>query len=494
MNNLTGLLALAVALTPMMSCATNPATGRTQLILIGEDKEIQIGRDAVPEVKEEFGVYPDAALGDFLGATGRELAALTERPGLPYQFTLVDSPVVNAFALPGGPVFATRGLLAHANDQAELAGVVGHEIGHVVARHGAERISQSQLFSVTLGVLGALRPGVRRYSDLLGSGAQLILLGNSRAAEREADKLGVRYLARAGYDPLGMARFMGVLDRLDRDRERALPAWLSTHPDPGNREEATRQQALPLLERMRKKQKVPRTLGPEYLTRLKGLVFGDDPRQGFTRGTIFHHPGMAFRFEFPEGWKLENTQRLVAVTEAGDQPRAQFILRLVSPQRSQGLTPQAYAERVEREEPGLKLQGQAMTQHGLAAWRGRAKVTQQDGSSFPLLVAWVAHRDRLFELVGAYDSRAGEELPGKLDRMIASLREEKEAAILGVKPVVLEMAQAKAGATLNEICAARKDLGAPCKDVARINQLGLQAPLPAGRTLKIPVRQSPLYP
>lgn len=487
-------LVLVVFLLPVLSCATNPATGRSQLILIGEDKEIQIGREAVPQVKAEFGVYPDSALGDFIGSTGKELATFTERPKLPYQFTLVDSPVVNAFALPGGPVFVTRGLLAHANDQAELAGVMGHEIGHVVARHGAEQISQSQLFSVTLGVLGALRPGVRKYSDLLGTGAQLLLLSNSRSAEREADNLGVRYIARAGYDPMGMSRFLGVLDRMGSEGGRALPVWLSSHPDPGNREEATRQQALPLLTKMRKMQKSPRTLGPQYLARLEGLVFGDDPRQGFKKGTTFHHPGMAFRFDFPEGWTLENTQQFVAVTETGNQPRGQFLLRQVSAKNAQGMTPESYAERVGREEPNLKLQGKGVTQHGLAAWRGKAKVTQQDGTSYPLLVAWIAHRGSLFELVGAYDSKAGEEFAGKLDRIITSLREEKDPEVLAVKPVVLKLVKGKQGVTLDALCAGRKDLGAPCKEIARINQINTTTLLAGEGTVKIPIRQSAIYP
>ncbi|MBP7146105.1 MAG: M48 family metalloprotease [Acidobacteria bacterium] len=477
----------------LLACATNPATGRRQLMLVGQADEVRMGREADPEVRAEFGVFEDPQLAGLVSRVGKDIASRTEQPDLPYSFTVLDSPIVNAFALPGGPVYITRGLLAHADDESEMAGVLGHEVGHVVARHGAEQMSRQQLFGAGLGLVSILRPDVGHYTDLLGAGAQLLLLKYSRSAESEADRLGVRYLGRTGYDPLGMPRFLAVLDRISERSGQALPNWMSTHPDPGGRVEATRALAAPLAKRRAKQGKPLRVARDEYLAAVDGLVFGDDPRQGFQRGNTFHHPDMRFRFDVPEGWKIINTRQMVAAVDNAEQPSAQLVLQVVPPKEAQGLGPEEFARRIAREQPKLSFQGEATTLGGIPAWVGLVRVPDQKGGASTMLAGWISHRDQLFQMLGAWASSA-DRAPAQLERSIRSFRKEDNAEILAVKPVVLDLAQLPAGTSLQQFCAGRRDLGAKCEDVALINSLPLNKPAESAVKIKVPVRQSPVYP
>jgi predicted Zn-dependent protease len=294
----------------LSGCARNPATGQQQLMLVDERGEIAMGRDADVQVAARLGLVEDATVQSYVSRVGRRLAATTERPALPWSFRVVDDASVNAFALPGGFVYVTRGLLAHLNSEAELAAVLGHEMGHVTARHSASRASEAQV--ATLGLaLGALAdPRIARNLDLLEAGVGLLMLKCGRDDEREADTLGVRYVGRAAYETEASVRVLRMLGRVEQGQPQAsLPEWLSTHPG----SDARVRRVAQLVSRG------GRDGHREYLRAIDGLVFGEDPSEGFFHGDTFVHPSMNMRLELPRGWSTRNTHTAItAVSPAGD--------------------------------------------------------------------------------------------------------------------------------------------------------------------------------
>ncbi len=240
---LVGLLAAGF----LTGCTLNEATGRRQFNLLSTATEIQMGLEAKPQIVAEYGgAVDDPALNAYVSGIGQRLAAETEGagPGFPWSFTVLDSDVINAFALPGGQVFITRGLMARLDNEAQLAGVLGHEVGHAVAEHGDERISQQLLFTIGMAAVtiasaesddDVVREGVPL---LVGVGGQGFLLSFGRDQEHEADKLGVRYMVRNGYNPMGQLQVMQILAEASGGAR--SPEFLSTHPHPENRVERLR--------------------------------------------------------------------------------------------------------------------------------------------------------------------------------------------------------------------------------------------------------------
>src|SRR3989475_10303431 len=218
------------------ACAVTPATGSRQLMLISESHEIAMGREYDQEVAASIGLYADSALQRYIQQFGARLAATSERPNLPWTFHVVDDPVVNAFALPGGYIYVTRGILAHLNSEAELAGVVGHEIGHVTARHSVSQLSKQQLTQLGLAVGSIASPEFGRYAGVAGQALGVLFLKYSRDNESQADDLGLRYMRRANYDPREMPHVFEMLTRVSQAQGGGrVPEWLATHPNPENR-------------------------------------------------------------------------------------------------------------------------------------------------------------------------------------------------------------------------------------------------------------------
>ncbi len=306
------LLALPLVLA-LAACqpVPNPARGTVDYALITPEAARAMAREEHPRILARFGgAYDDVALSDQVARIGLRVAVASDIAEEPLVFTVLDTPVVNAFATPGY-VYVTRGLLALANDEAEVAAVLAHEIGHVAARHAPERMEQAMgvsLLAVLLGTVAAASTGGAEgemLADLLGLGANLYLAGFSREQEREADRLAIRYLVRAGYDPGALARILRSLEAWERLQARlrgeepmAVPEFLSTHPSTPARVRAARRlaQAAPRGDRRRE----------AWLERLDGLIFGDGPRQGFVEGRRFVHPELRFAFEAPAGFRLTN--------------------------------------------------------------------------------------------------------------------------------------------------------------------------------------------
>ncbi len=292
------------------ACAVNPVTGQRQLMLVSEPQEIELGKDTDQEIAETYGFYDDPDLTAYVAGVGLHMARLSHRPNLPYEFKILDSPVINAFAAPGGYIYFTRGILAHFNSEAELAGVMGHEIGHITARHSAEQLSKAQLAQVGLGVGMILSETFKDFADLAQFGVGMLFLKFSRDNERQSDDLGVEYASRAGYDAGQMAFFFETLERMSPSSgPGGLPEWFSTHPNPENRSKVVQQRANEWQQKLGLT--APKVLRNEYLNRIDGLVFGEDPRKGYTTGQVFYHPTLGIQFPVPAGWKLQNTANQV---------------------------------------------------------------------------------------------------------------------------------------------------------------------------------------
>jgi predicted Zn-dependent protease len=295
----------------LAGCAFNPATGGRDFILVSRAQEKQMGKEAYPKLIHEFGgVYNDPAVTRYVDHLGRKLAAVTETPGEEFTFTVLDNAIVNAFATPGGYVYVSRGLMALAENEAELAGVIGHELGHVVARHSSQRISKATIADALSGLLGAGQIGTA-LSDLY-------LRSFSRDQELQADRLGVRYMSRAGYDPGAMTSFLAKMranSRLQAEIAGRDPNdvdqrdIMATHPRTKERVEQAMQLAGArtghgILER------------DAYLQRIDRMIYGDSPEQGYIRDRRFIHPGMGFSFEVPAGFMMHNApDAVLAVSE-----------------------------------------------------------------------------------------------------------------------------------------------------------------------------------
>jgi len=332
MTRILAWLLCAPALLGLGSCAVNPVSGKQQFNLMSEQQEVATGRQGDAEVRRQYGVYADATLQVRIEAIGRDLALHSHRPGLPYRFTVLDSTEVNAFALPGGPIYITRGLLAYLNTEAEVAAVLGHEVGHVTARHGAQQYSANQATQLGMALLSVLSPDIGRASQsLISPLATAWLRGYGREHELEADRLGAEYLARTGRSPQAMVEVIGVLknqELFDAERARregreprAYHGVFATHPDNDTRLREVIDEVRQLTRDDRIKPEAPGA----FLAALDGMVWGDSPDQGMVRDGVFRHGPLDFGMKLPTGWRVQNSSQTLTVGS----PRGEAQLQLV---------------------------------------------------------------------------------------------------------------------------------------------------------------------
>lgn len=303
--------------TLLLNCARNPVTGKKEFMLLSKDQEIAMGQQADPDIVASFGLYPDEKLQQFINQKGQEMVRVSHRPDLKYEFKILDSPVVNAFAVPGGYVYFTRGILAQMNNEAEFAGVLGHEIGHITARHSAKQYSRAMAAQLGLVVGSVVSEEFARFSDLAQTGASLLFLKFGRDAERQSDELGVAYSTKIGYDAKEMANFFNTLKLMQGESGQEIPTFLSTHPDPGERYKTVTK--LAEQQQQKSKQDDFEVNRNQYLRMIDGIVYGEDPKQGYVDDNTFFHPVLKFSFPVPSQWQLQNTpQQVNMAPESGD--------------------------------------------------------------------------------------------------------------------------------------------------------------------------------
>jgi predicted Zn-dependent protease len=317
------LAALAILLL-FNSCARNPVTGKNQVMFMSEKQELALGASANPQIIAEFGEYDDPKLQAFINEKGQQMAKVSHRPTLNYQFKVLDSDVVNAFALPGGYVYFTRGIMAHFNNEAEFAGVLGHEIGHVTARHGAQQ-QTTQILAMGGLIVGMVAiPGAAELAEPLSQGVQLALLKFGRDHESQSDELGVQYSTKIGYDAKEMAGFFSTIDRLSGGPEGRVPNFLSTHPNPLDR--FKRVGELAEAEQQKTNNFNLAVNRDSYLRMIDGIVYGPDPKQGYTENNVFYHPVLKFQFPVPVDWQLQNSPQQVVMAPKGGKAAIIFNL------------------------------------------------------------------------------------------------------------------------------------------------------------------------
>ena len=293
-------------------CAVNPATGQRQISLVSESQEVAMGQQADPAITAQMGgLYPDDQLQAWVTDLGNSLARVSERPNLPWSFKLLDDDLINAFALPGGFIYVTRGILGYMNSEAELMGVLGHEVGHVTARHTANRITRQQLSTIGLVAGAVFSETVRANAGAAMQAMQLLMLRYSREDESQSDELGYRYMTQVNYNPKGISDVMAMLQSTSPSAEEmGIPTWMLSHPDPGNRI-AANEQRLASDAQQGQTYAGYQSNRDQFLARLDGMVFGPDPRQGYFIETRFLHPGLAFEITFPPGWGTQNGAQAV---------------------------------------------------------------------------------------------------------------------------------------------------------------------------------------
>lgn len=463
---------LAVLLV-LASCSTNPATGKRQLALVSEGQEIAMGREADGQIQQQLGLYPDQDLQAYVNGIGKKLAAASERPNLPWTFRVVDDPVVNAFALPGGFIYVTRGLMTHLTSEAELVSVLGHEIGHVTGRHSVEQMSKAQLAQIGLIAGMVLKPELANYGDLASTGLQLLFLKYGRDDEREADDLGLRYLDREGYDPRQMAKVFETLGRVSAQQQQGrIPNWLSTHPTPEGRIERINAHIA-----KSNRDFSNAAVGRErYLRAIDDVVFGENPREGYFVGNTFIHPELGFEIRFPQGWRPSNQKQAVGAISPNQDA---VVVVTLSGRRS----PQEAAQEF------FSQQGVQAGQTLQANLRGLPAVTRifgvQGTQSGDLqgIAAFVEYKDKVYQILGYTLARSWRSYDDPLSDALASFGPVTDRSALNVQPKRLEVVSIPTAMSLEEF-ARRYPSTVDLQTLAIINEADPSTRFPAGTELK----------
>jgi predicted Zn-dependent protease len=460
------------------ACASNPVTGNREVSLISEAEELEIGRRGDAEIRREMGVYDDDDLQRYVSGIGERIAAVSHRPHLPWTFTVLDAPAVNAFALPGGFVYVTRGLLAHLGDEAELAGVLGHEVGHVTARHVSQQYTRSAGGSLAVLLASIFVPGVQPFGDLANVGLGTLFLKYGRDDELESDRLGVEYATKAGWDPTGVPRFLETLSRLDAMSERGVPNWLSTHPDPGSRVVKAQPVAAQMAEG-----KATERHRDEYLRRVDGLTYGDDPAEGVVRGHQFLHPDLRIGVDFPEGWEVHNAPDRVVAQLDGE--KALMVMQAASLARGASLSDGAARH---MRGLGFKLEsGLVDTVSGRDAFVGVYTGKAKGVGDVRVRAAHVTIGRQVFMLAGVAPAAEFGRVDAEFTRALASFRELSGSEAASVRPNRLGVYVARRGDSWQSIAQrAGKGLVTATR-LALMNGFAVNVQPPAGTALKIVV-------
>ncbi|MFW6289581.1 MAG: M48 family metalloprotease [Mariniphaga sp.] len=476
------LLLVMVAALLIPSCAVNPVTGKRELALISEEQEIAMGKEYDPQVVATFGEYKDEDLLAFIQQKGTEMGKISHRPDLTYHFRILDSPVVNAFAVPGGYLYFTRGILAQFNNEAELIGVLGHEMGHVTARHTVSQQSKQQLGQLLL--LGGMiaSEDFRDFAPYAMQGMQLLFLKYSRDAERESDRLGVEYASKLQYDAQQMANFFNVLNRMQSsDGPHGIPSFLSTHPDPGDRYEAVTE----LSQEWKEKLPGDEWLVKEnsYLQMIDGMVYGEDPRQGFEEDDVFYHPEMKFKFPVPSGWMLVNSPSQVQMAPEGGEALMVFTL---SDQNSA----EAAAEKVLSTLELKTIESERTTVNGMpavATVSERITQGQQTGQEqhIRVLSYFIEYGGDIYVFHGVTTNDRFTNYLKSFEATFTSFDRLTDASKLNRQPDRIRLRQVKQSGSVSNVLAGLGVANDKLEEVALLNNLELDDQLQAGETIKV---------
>lgn len=487
------LTLVAAAGSGCVSTGVNPVSGNTRAYGYSWEQEVQLGKEADGQIQSQYGIYDDEELQAYVDEVAREVLeeshmrrSDTQKQFRETEFTfrVLDSPVVNAFALPGGYVYVTRGLLAHLNNEAQLAMVMGHEIAHVAARHASQRAAR-QKFTQGLLVGGAVAGQVafggnvgENVLGLGGTAAELLSLSYSRDNERESDRLGVEYAVKAGYEGAEGAAFFTSLKRIQQQSNQSLPTWQSSHPDPGEREDTIVQLAQEWQER------VPGTARARnqeaYYGALETVVLGDNPRQGFTENNTFYHPDLEFQFPTPAGWTVQNQPRQVAIIAP---EQAAYTIFGFSDRDTPAAAGQKFAE-----QEGLTVEERrSTTVNGRDAYRVLAQAQGQQGETLRVLSYFIADRDQVYQFQSVTTAERYGDYRSAFERTMTGFDRLTDSEKLNVQPTRLAIRSADRSAAFETFAdTTGMPEGMDAMDLAILNQLDLDTAVEVGRPLKLP--------
>ncbi len=477
-RSLVALAAAALLAVFAIGCAVNPATGKREFTLVSADQELAIGREGFAATIDQYGQYDDAKLAAYVDSVGKKVAHVSELPNLDWHFTVLDDPMVNAFAMPGGYIYITRGILAHLNSEAQLAGVLGHEIGHVTARHSAKQITQQQIAGLGLAVAGAFSTTFQQYSGAAQQALGLLMLKYSRDDESQADLLGIRYATAAGYDPREIPSTYAMLKRISQKSGSSLPFYLSTHPDPGDREQRTT--ALAAQAVTGKTNLAVRAHA--LLDRVRGVVYGTDPRQGWFDGVRFVQPQMGLQMDFPGGWQTQNSHSAVLAAE----PQKQGAMQVTLAANAGTLSPADYVAALRRDGKLAAAEGAPETIGGWPAWVGRITTAPDaQGASTVLVAAWVrTGTDRLLQVVGQ-TAAAGDANERAIVAAVRSLRPLADTRLANPEPDRVRVKPAGVVGTFSAVLAKLGPNALSPEDAAILNGVELDAAVGSTQWIKI---------
>ena len=429
-----------------LACATNPVTGKREFSLMSEAQEVQLGQEMDPQVKQEMGVYNDPQLQRYVSDIGMRLARASERPNLPWSFTVIDEPAVNAFALPGGKIYVTRGILAFLGSETELAGVLGHEIGHVTARHSAQQYTQATSAGVGLALLGIFVPEARPFQGIAETALSVMFLKHGRDDERQADRLGVQYTSKTGWDPHGVAGMLRTLARLDEasGSRRGVPNWLSTHPAPAER-------VAEVTEFIQQNPGVVGTSGErrdsgrlEQL--IDGMIFGDSPSDGIVRGNQFLHPELRLALAFPQGWDVQNSAAQV-VAKA---PERENYMLLQHVPNARGSV-QQIAQTSMAQAGFRQLQGEPANVNGLQAYVGVYQGQMEGLGNTGTVAAHIVHNNNVYLFAGLAPANQFNAVQQQFLSSIRSFRQLSAREAADVRPNRVDLYTVRGGDTWQSI-------------------------------------------
>jgi len=450
-------------------------------MFMSESQEIRLGSEYDPQVIASFGLYENEPLMELIEEKGREMGKVSHRPELEYHFRILDTPVINAFAVPGGYIYFTRGILAQFNNEAEMMGVLGHELGHITARHSASRYTKQQLGQLLLigGII--VSEEFRKYGQYAMVGMQLLFLSFSREDEREADRLGVEYSSKLGYDARKKADFFEVLKKMRLDSEQGgIPTFLSTHPDPGDRYNSVIREAEKWQDSLDFSSWEVNREG--YLQMLDGMVYGEDPRQGYVEDNVFYHPNFEFRFAYPSGWELENSA--LQVTMAPGERDALMIFAIA---REETLS-----KAVDNTMSNLEVdvtQKRETTVNGMPAIAVQATQTlEQSGGetqTLRILSYFIDYDDTYYGFVGVSDERDYNKYSSLFESSMISFDKLTDESKINVEPTRISIKEVQKEATLADAFRSFDVPEEKMEEFAFLNNMELKERVEPGTLLKI---------
>lgn len=485
-RTVSAIVPLAVA-AHLAGCAVNPVSGRREFTVVSAQQERALGAEEAKEVAASMGLVEDPKLAAYVRAVGARVAAHSPMQDVDYTFGVVDMPEPNAFALPGGYVYVSRGLLALLNSEDELAGVLGHEVGHVAARHAVQRISRAAPIGIISGVGAAVTGMVSPFlGDMIGgvgvAANSLVLAPYGRDQEREADRVGVELSAKAGWDPAALADSLHTLERedaLSREGKVDRVSFFATHPPLPERVSDVRVRASGLV----RGPAASVAASPQaFLRHLDGVVVGPSVAEGAFDGQTFVHPDLDFAVTFPPGWKTQNARDGVGARDPNKE--ATIVLEAAGEGDDPGAplakldekTGSAWSKRAERVEIGGRR-----AVHLVA-------VAHTDEGTLAVDLTWIAHRGRIFRILGATPPESLERYAAAFRTAARSFRPPTAAERSRVRETRIRLVHARKGDTVASLVERSRSVWKA--DMVRVaNGLGDGEEPGAGRVVKVAVSE-----